>query len=277
MPAGPGFPQPTFAAPRGTTPQIDGTISEDEWLDAVNLLGMSPFNVFQFAPVASKLDLGLDQAWIKYDDAGLYFAFGVIDDVAYATETPWWEPKGNPEADLLNRTGWPWFGDEMEIIINSQPGVSGGSNSSVVGNASQWQMCVNTCKSRLGGKGTAGLMEAEPRDDNGTAWSLYRQWIESGVMRAASKPRTDVHGYTIEWFVGFQAIVLADGLPFDPATAKSDTRIGINIALGDVDTPESGDVTYGFHHENWLSGKKNTRTRLNELATLWLMLPPVLQ
>lgn len=275
VPPGPMFPQPTMMALHGTTPIIDGIISEGEWMDATSIVSTIPFNTPQFSPVNNASDLRVNQAWVKYDRDGLFFAFDIIDNIAYSKDTPWWEPTGNPNADLLNRTGWPWFGDEMEIIVNAQPGVSGHLNTSVVGNASQWQMCVNTCKSRLGGRGVGGLIEAEPRSDNGTAWRLYREWIENGTMRAATKPRQGQHGYILEWFVSFQAVVLEDGQPFSPTSNPADVRIGINVALGDVDDPAVGDKTFGFHHENWISGKKNTRTQLNELATMWLVLPSV--
>ena len=49
------------------------------------------------------------------------------------------------------------------------------------------------------------------------------------------------------------------------------TPLGVNIALGDVDTPEKGDAEFGFHHENWLSGTRDNRTRLSQFGTLWLM------
>jgi len=32
-----------------------------------------------------------------------------------------------------------------------------------------------------------------------------------------------------------------------------------------------GDTVYGFHHENWVAGQKNLRTRLEQFATLWLL------
>ena len=85
----------------------------------------------------------------------------MTDDILYGVDTKSFQPAGNPQARLLNRTGWPWFGDEMELLLNARP--DDASAKGVVGNASQWQMVVNTIKSRLGGYGVGGLMEGEPR------------------------------------------------------------------------------------------------------------------
>ena len=63
------------------------------------------------------------------------------------------------------------FGDEIEILVNAQPGWT--PSGVIAGNASQWQMCVNTAKSRLGGLGVPGLIEAEPRESP-SAWPIYR-------------------------------------------------------------------------------------------------------
>ena len=78
--------------------------------------------------------------------------------------------KGRPCATpcLMTSLG---FGDEMEILVNAQP--SRAPAGVIAGNASQWQMCVNTAKSRLGGFGVPGLIEAEPRASP-TAWPIYR-------------------------------------------------------------------------------------------------------
>ena len=102
-----------------------------------------------------------------------------------------------------------------------------------------------------------------------------RKWIESKVMEAAvhvlRPPEQGAPGWSVEWAVGYKALETAPGVPFDPAAATADTPIGINIAVGDVDTREVGDTVYGFHHENWVAGQKNLRTRLEQFATLWLL------
>jgi hypothetical protein len=47
--------------------------------------------------------------------------------------------------------------------------------------------------------------------------------------------------------------------------------MGLNIALGDLDTPESGAGNFGsFHHEDWLAGDPKRRTELREWGTLWI-------
>ena len=56
---------------------------------------------------------------MKHDGKRLYFAFDVTDDVLYGIDTPRWLPKENPKAHELTREGFPWFGDEMELLINA--------------------------------------------------------------------------------------------------------------------------------------------------------------
>eukprot|EP00051_Salpingoeca_urceolata_P035907 m.31928 g.31928 ORF g.31928 m.31928 type:complete len:716 (+) comp9883_c0_seq1:77-2224(+) len=269
--APPPFPRPVLRATRGLTPVVDGVLSPGEWTDATWLPLLAPFNATaQFEPVSNATDFDVVQAWVKFDHEALYFGFEVADDVAYARDTKAWQPAGNPHASLLNRTGWPWFGDEMEILVDAQPSVQGQAHplANVVGNASQWQMCVNTCKSRLGGEGAGGLIEGEPRGDNGSAWHTYRHWIEAGVMRAATKPTGSRGNYVTEWAISYDA--LATNPPFDP-TKGEDQMIGINLAFGDVDGQSEGDPRFGFHHEMWIAGQKNNRTHLGQFAHLWLL------
>lgn len=99
-----------------------------------------------------------------------WFGFRVVDDVHFGGS---WAPAGNAAANNLTAQGWPWFGDEMELLVDARPSATAGAGaggSNVVGNASQWQMVCNTVKSRLGGWGVGGLMEGEPRNDGGKAW-----------------------------------------------------------------------------------------------------------
>ena len=44
-----------------------------------------------------------------------------------------------------------------------------------------------------------------------------------------------------------------------------------NLALSDVDRRGQGDPTFGFHHESWLSGTRDNRTRLSQFGTLWMV------
>ena len=67
------------------------------------------------------------------------------------TDTERWLPEKNPRAHELTREGWPWFGDEMELLINASNLWKGGENAA--GDGTSWQMVCNLTKSRLGGVG----------------------------------------------------------------------------------------------------------------------------
>jgi SSS family solute:Na+ symporter len=94
--------------------------------------------------------------------------------------TPRWLPEKNPKAHELTREGWPWFGDEMELLINASNTWKGDENAA--GNGSSWQMVCNLTKSRLGGVGKGGLLEGEPRSD-AKAWETYQRWIKAARWR----------------------------------------------------------------------------------------------
>ena len=79
----------------------------------------------EFAPVVDRADLGLS-GWIKHDGASLFLAFNLTDDTLYGLQTARWTPKANPAANALNQTGWPWFGDEMEVLLNAAGGPPAG-------------------------------------------------------------------------------------------------------------------------------------------------------
>lgn len=250
----------------GSTPKIDGVIEEAEWKDATRFEGVEGWTP-QFTPTTKKDDLSLT-GWVKYDDKRLYFAFRVTDDVLYGIDTDRWLPDKNPKAHELSRDGWPWFGDEMEILINASNTWKGDENAA--GNGSSWQMVCNLTKSRLGGVGKGGLLEGEPRVD-AAAWATYQQWIESGAMEAVAKVLPEGKGYVIEWAIRFDpCLEIASGRFFKPGATE--VQMGLNIAVGDLDEKEKGKGNFGsFHHEDWLAGEKNKRTNLRQWGTLRLM------
>lgn len=251
---------------RGSTPVIDGMLAEGEWSDATTFDGVAGWTP-QFSPTTREDDLSL-AGWVKYDATRLYFAFRVTDDVLYGIDTPRWLPEKNPKAHELSREGWPWFGDEMELLINASNSWRGDENAA--GSGSSWQMVCNLTKSRLGGVGTGGLLEGEPRSSQ-VAWDTYRRWIESGAMQAAAKILPGGKGYVIEWAVNFDpCLEVAPGRFFTPGAME--VRMGLNIAVGDLDEPEKGVGNFGnFHHEDWFAGEKNKRTNLRQWGTLRMM------
>jgi len=249
----------------GRTPVLDGVISPGEWDDATVFSGVEGWKP-QFSAVTGTKDLSL-KGYVKHDGKRLYFAIDVTDDVLYGIDTPRWLPSNNPKAHELTREGFPWFGDEIEVLINASNRWTGNQDSA--GNGSSWQMVCNLTKSRKGGVGTGGLLEGEPRRSE-NAWRQYQDWILSGAQECAAKPKPGGKGYIIEWAASFNPCLEVEPGVFY-STSMGDRPMGLNILVGDLDEPEKGkDNPYGFHHENSFAGSRNTRTQLHDFGTLWI-------
>src|SRR5690606_14574763 len=129
-------------------------------------------------------------------------------------------------------------------------------NENVAGDGSSWQMVCNLTKSRKGGIGKGGLIEGEPRSKE-SAWNTYQKWILDGSMdcAAAVTKKNDKGGtYVIEWAVNFDpCLEIAPGQFYSPSLG--DRKVGLNIALGDLDEYDRvNDTPYRFHHEDWWAG-----------------------
>jgi SSS family solute:Na+ symporter len=250
---------------RGKPPVLDGVISPGEWDDATAFEGVSGWAP-QFSAVTDAADLSL-KGWVKHDGKRLYFAFDVTDDVLYGIDTPRWLPPNNAKAHELTREGFPWFGDEIEVLINATNRWTGNQDSA--GNGSSWQMVCNLTKSRKGGIGTGGLLEGEPRS-RAEAWQTYQNWILTGAQECAARPKPGGHGYVIEWAINFDpCLEVEPGVFYSPALG--DRPMGLNILIGDLDEQERGvGNPYNFRHENSWAGSRNTRTQLHDFGTLWV-------
>ncbi len=259
---------PSLNAYAGRTPKIDGILSPGEWDDAETFTnaGWIP----QFTATTNPADLSL-RGWVKHDGARLYFAFQVTDEVLYGIDTPRWLPPENPRAHELSREGFPWFGDEMELLINAANRWKGDENAA--GDGSSWQMVCNVTKSRLGGIGKGGLLEGEPRSEL-SAWTTYQRWIAQHAQDCAVRPNPSGKGYSMEWAVSFDpCLEVEPGRFYSPSLGRR--AVGLNIALGDLDEPEKGAGNFGhFHHEDWFAGAKDLRTQLRQWGTLWIIPEP---
>jgi solute:Na+ symporter, SSS family len=255
----------TLEAWPGTTPRIDGVLSPGEWADATRFTGVLDWS-HTFTPTSDPKDLALT-GFVKHDGKRLYFAFDITDDVLYGIDTPRWLPRENPQAHDLRPKGYPWFGDAMELLINAANRWRG--NEGAAGDGSSWQMVCNLTKSRQGGVGSGGLLEGEPRSKS-AAWETYQRWILTGAQRAVAKVKPAGKGYVIEWAVSFNpCLELEPGIYY--STQLGDRRLGLNIALGDLDEPEKGAGNFAnFHHEDWFAGHPQRRTQLREWGTLWI-------
>ena len=258
--------KPTLWAYRGSTPAVDGVLSPGEYDDATTFRGCRDWS-HTFTPTTADADLSL-QGWVKHDGKDLYFAFRVTDDVLYGIDTPRWLPDENPKAHELTREGFPWFGDEMEILIDARPGDPRPDGQSARGDGASWQMVCNLTKSRRGGVGVGGLLEGEPRSD-AKAFETYRRWIDTGAMEAVATRIPG--GYVIEWKIRpAPCLEVRPGVFWSPALGE--TRLGLNLAVGDLDRKEQGRGNFGsFHHEDWWSGHPQNRTWLNQFGTLILV------
>jgi len=72
----------------------------------------------EFSPTTDDNDLSLI-GYVLHDDKRLYFAFDVTDDVLYGIDTDRWLPDENSLAHSLTPKGYPWFWDEMELLIKA--------------------------------------------------------------------------------------------------------------------------------------------------------------
>jgi len=254
---------------RGATPALAGVISPAEYDDATRFTGVQDWTP-QFTPTTDDKDLAL-VGYVKHDGERLYFAFEITDDVLYAIDIPRWLPKDFPKAHELTQEGFPWFGDEMELLLNASN--QWGEDDGAAGDGSSWQMVCNLTKSRLGGVGVGGLLEGEPRVKD-SAWNTYQQWILTHAQEAVAKVKPEGHGYVIEWAAKFDpCLEIAPGRFYN--ADLPDTPMGLNIALGDLDKMERGEGNFAnFHHEDWWTGEKDKRTLLRQFGTLWMMNGP---
>ncbi len=260
---------PAVEAFPGSTPVLDGRIDAAEWADASRISGARGW-MAQMSPVRDEKDLAFT-VWVKHDGRRLYFAFRVHDDVLYGIDTPRWLPPNNAKAHELTREGWPWFGDEVEILMDSRRQWTGAENAA--GDGGSWQMVCNLTKSRLGGVGQGGLLEGEPRS-KAEAWATYQKWIRTGAMQAAVRRLPEGHGYEMEWAISFEpCLEIAPGQFY--RTELGDRAFGLNLAVGDLDEPEKGRGNFGlFHHEEWWAGAKGRPTQLRAWGTLWMRTKP---
>ena len=89
-------------------------------------------------------------------------------------------------------------------------------------------------------------------------------------MKAAAKPLPGGKGYVIEWMIRPDpCLEVRPGVFWSPSLGA--TRLGLNLAVGDLDLKEQGKGNFGsFHHEDWWSGGPNTRTDLDNFGVLIL-------
>lgn len=250
----------------GTTPTLDGMIQQEEYADAQYFIGVNDWKTDTKVPAQDSRDLSL-QAWVKHDGVSLFFAFDVTDDVIYGFDTDRWVSTNNPQAnDMTFASGWPWWGDGVEIMMNST--YQWHENQTCAGDGTSWQVVCSTHKSTLGGLGTGGLMAGEPR--TATAWGFYESWAQNGDMQAVVrlKENDKSRGYVIEWRINPNPCLQIDTSTF--VDLSKETRVGINFEVQDLDEKERGQGNWSnFHHiDYWAKVGSYSKTALKSFGTL---------
>lgn len=236
---------------KGKTPVLDGNIATGEYDDATVFGGTGDW--FHFSGDKPEFaDLHV-KAWVKHDGKNLYFAFDVTDDVIYGVDVPRWLPDQDQKVhEFTPDHGWPWFGDGIEIFLNPR----NTTEFSKIDGKNGWIVACSTHKSIEGRLDHGGLIDGEPKND--FAWNIYRQWIKSGVMKAAVHIKTGVEGkgYVIEWKIAFKpCLEVADGKFWNPEMGA--TKMGLNFEIQDLDEKEKGAGNFAnMHHiEVWEAEK----------------------
>lgn len=248
----------------GSTPTLDGFIQPGEWDDAEFLYGVKNWQSDTAPASQDSLDLSVT-IWTKHDGTSLYFAFDVMDDVLYGFDINRWVHDNNPDANDMSPKGWPWWGDGVEIMMNStyKWDKTGGCS----GDGRSWQVVTSTHKSTFYGLEHGGLMAGEPR---ATAWEMYEQWAANGDMEVAVRLKDDSEGrgYVIEWRINPNPCMQIDDSSFVDLTTGG--RVGLNFEIQDLDEKERGAGNWSnMHHiDYWTKVGSNSKTDLRSFGTL---------
>ncbi len=252
---------------QGSTPTLDGIIQNGEWDDCDMYTGVKTWESDTKPPSQDSLDLSV-KMWIKHDGTSLYFAFDVMDDVLYGFDINRWVHANNPDANEMSPKGWPWWGDGVEIMMNST--YKWQATGGCAGDGRSWQVVTSTHKSTLHGLEQGGLMAGEPR---ATAWNVYEQWAANGDMQVAVrlKDKTEGRGYVIEWRINPNPCMQIDENSFFDLSKAG--MVGLNIEIQDLDEQEKGAGNWSnMHHIDYLSKVgSNSKTDLRSFSTLSIL------
>ena len=263
----------TLTAYRGTTPVLDGHISEGEYADAEWVTGMAGWHSDTNEGISCEDSLDLSvKIWYKHDGTYVYFAFDVTDNIIYGTDTEAWLPDRNANAHELGLGdgGWPWFGDGLEIMMN--PSYTWDETKKSVGDGTIWQTICNTYKSYAGGLGTGGLIQGVPLNEY--AWTNYEAWYDNEYMKASVRIKSgeEGSGYVVEWRISPDPCMQTGENSF--VDLDSENRVGINFEFEDVDGPEDGLGTRNleqFRHVDYMTKLPDYRKNIAKgFATLVL-------
>ena len=256
----------TLTAYLGTTPTLDGFIQVGEYDDAERIIGVKGWKSDTPPACENPEDLSM-VAWVKHDGKSLYFAFDITDDVIYGFDIERWLPSDNPEANTLSlKKGWPFWGDGIEIMMNSTYKLNDSGRS--IGDGRSWQLCCSTNKSVLGGLGIGGLSSGLPLTDE--VWTRYENWIRNGDMEAVVrlKNNNEGRGYIIEWRINPNPCMQINENTF--VDLSKETKVGINIEIQDLDEKEKGEGNWSnMHHiDYWFRKEPYRKSDFKSFGTL---------
>lgn len=256
----------TITAYLGTTPKLDGFIQDGEYDDAEKIIGVAGWESDTPPACENNKDLSV-VAWVKHDGKSLYFALDITDDVIYGFDIERWLPSDNPDANNLNnKKGWPFWGDGIELMMNST--YKWNDTSRCVGDGRSWQFCCSTNKSVLGGLGTGGLSSGLPRTPE--VWNRYLNWIKNGDMEASIrlKDQDEGRGYIIEWRINPNPCMKINETTF--VDLSKENKVGFNVEIQDLDEKEKGEGNYSnMHHiDYWSRLAPNSKSDLRSFGTL---------
>ncbi len=262
----------TLTAYLGSTPILDGFISEGEYSDAEFVTGVAGWYSDTDNGTASSDSLDLSvKVWYKHDGIHLYFAFDVCDNIIYGIDTERWLPAANPDANSLVRgEGWPFFGDGLEIMMN--PSYTWNDTKKSIGDGTIWQTICSTHKSTAGGLTSGGLIEGVPFTEY--AWTNYKEWYTKEYMKASVRIKTEDEGsgYVVEWRISPNPCMQIDENTFVDLSKES--KVGINLEFEDLDNKEdglgSGNLTE-YRHVDYMTKLGALRKNIAKgFATLFL-------
>lgn len=250
----------------GTTPTLDGIISEAEYNDAEKIIGVTGWQTDTPPASENKEDLSV-VGWVKHDGSSLFFAFDVTDDLLYGFDIDRWLPDSNPKANELHlQRGWPFWGDGMEIMMNAS--YTWEENNQSIGDGRSWQVCFSTNKSILEGPGAGGISYGLPYDEE--VWSRYEKWVRNGDMETALrlKSKEEGRGYIVEWRINPDPCMMT--VEMTPVDLSRETKVGLNIEFQDLDEKEKGDGNWSnMHHiDYWAKVPSAGKTALKSFGTL---------
>lgn len=237
----------------GKPVNFDGRIEASEYADAAHFSWNEDWHEAMAKEIESEEDLWFE-GWVKHDGENLWLALNIQDDVFYGIETERWLPSQDPHAHVIGERerGRPWFGDMVEILLYGRLMDLQIPTPDVTGDGRGIQIIYNLTKSLEGGVGVPGML---PHGPNRTVenWENNKRWILEDIIETRTVRYDEENRYTVEIRIRLEGgIEIEEGKYW--SANDTNTVIGFNLAIGDVDAREAAPDA-PLHHETWWVGK----------------------